>query len=200
MKRALAALKRGPTRFQRNNVIACEGDAADYIFLVVSGVVRTCKVFENGGRKVAAFYLPGDLLGWDHQKCSLSVEAATEAIVLLIKRSGLMELAYCDSRISKFLLSVTTTELRRTQQHSLLLSRNSQCRVQAFLADLSKRMRNTNYVDLPMSHQVIADYLGLTIETLSRTITELERAGAIARSSSRRLSLRNHAALVRATI
>ena len=84
LKRALAALKRGPTRFQRNNVIACEGDAADYIFLVVSGVVRTCKVFENGGRKVAAFYLPGDLLGWDHQKCSLSVEAATEAIVLLI--------------------------------------------------------------------------------------------------------------------
>ena len=199
LKGALAALQRGPIRFQRDNIIACEGDTADYIFLVLSGVVRTCKTFENGGRTVVAFYLPGGLLGWDDEKCSLSVEAASEAVVLLIKRRGLMDLARQDTLVSNFLLSATRNELRRTQEHSALLSRDAKFRVQTFLADLSSRTRNTEYVDLPMSHKDIADYLGLTIETLSRTITKLERSGAIARSSYKRLSL-NHAALVRETV
>src|SRR5215831_3493936 len=70
LKRALSALQRGPLRFYRNNVIACEGDSADYIFLVVSGVVRSCKTFECGGRSVVAFYLPGDLFGfWSEPEC-----------------------------------------------------------------------------------------------------------------------------------
>jgi len=63
LKPALSALQRGPIHFRRNNVIACEGDTADYIFMVVSGVVRSCKTFRNGTRNVVAFYLPGDLFG-----------------------------------------------------------------------------------------------------------------------------------------
>ena len=68
LKPALSALQRGPIHFRRNNVIACEGVAANYIFMVVSGVVRSCKTFRNGTRNVVAFYLPGDLFGWDDQK------------------------------------------------------------------------------------------------------------------------------------
>ena len=108
LKPALSALQRGPIHFRRNNVIACEGDAADYIFMVVSGVVRSCKTFRNGTRNVVAFYLPGDLFGWDDQKSTLSAEAATDAMVLFIKRSGLLSLAARESRVSGFLLAIAT--------------------------------------------------------------------------------------------
>lgn len=198
LKPALSALQRGPIHFRRNNVIACEGDAADYIFMVVSGVVRSCKTFQNGSRNVVAFYLPGDLFGWDDQKCTLSVEAATDAMVLFIKRSGLLSLAARESRVSGFLLAIATDELRRAQEHGLLMSRSAKCRLAAFLTDLSNRMGKTGSINLPMSHQDIADHLGLTIETLSRNITELERSGVIARASRRTLMVRDRWALMHA--
>jgi CRP/FNR family transcriptional regulator, nitrogen fixation regulation protein len=196
LKRALAALQRGPIRYCRNNVIACEGESADYIFLVVSGVVRTCKTFGNGNRNVVAFYLPGDLFGWNGQKCTLSVEAATDAMVLFIKRSGLLSLAARESRVSNFLLSITTSELGRAQEHGLLMSKSAKSRLASFLTDLSKRWGKTELINLPMSHQDIADHLGLTIETLSRNITGLERSGVIARVSPRSVMVRDRRALI----
>ena len=197
LKPALSALQRGPIHFRRNNVIACEGVAADYIFMVVSGVVRSCKTFQNGSRNVVAFYLPGDLFGWDDQKSTLSAEAATDAMVLFIKRSGLLSLAARESRVSGFLLAITTRELRRAQEHGLLMSRSAKCRLAAFLTDLSNRVGKTGSINLPMSHQDIADHLGLTIETLSRNITELERSGVVVRVSPRNLIVRNDHSLAR---
>ena len=64
VKRAFSAFKQVPIRFYRDNVIACEGDAAEYIFFVVRGVVRSCRNFKVGVRNIVAFYLPGDFLGW----------------------------------------------------------------------------------------------------------------------------------------
>ena len=94
VNRALCALRRGPVRYHRNNVIVCEGDPTDYMFLVVSGTVRTCRTYETGTRSIIAFYLPGDLLGWTNAaKHSLSVEAATDALILFLKRSVLLSVA-----------------------------------------------------------------------------------------------------------
>jgi CRP/FNR family nitrogen fixation transcriptional regulator len=197
LKRALSALQRGPIRFHRDNVIACEGDAADYLFLVVSGVVRHCKTFENGSRNIVAFYLPGDLFGWSDAKHTLSVEAAADAMVLFIKRAGLLSIASQEGRVASFLLANTTNDLQRSYEHSLLMSRSAACRVGTFLADLWRRSGKLKYVDLPVSHQDIADYLGLTIETLSRTITGMERSGVLSRVSTRRLIIRNEMALER---
>ena len=178
-------------------MIACEGDPTDYIYVVVSGVVRSCRTHRDGSRGVVAFNLPGDLFGWSGEPIhSLSLEAATDTSVLFFKRSALLAAAMRDSRIASYLLAVTTDELRRTQEHSLLVSRSAECRVTTFLIDLSMRMGNSKYLDLPMSHHDIADHLGLTIETLSRTITTLEKSGSIARSSFRTLILRNRASLM----
>jgi len=81
-----------------------------------------------------------------------------------------------------------------------LLSRAAKCRVATFLADLSKRLGSKELIDLPMSHQDIADYLGLIVETLSRAITALERSGVLARSTScRKLLVQDRALLVKAT-
>lgn len=192
VKCALAALERGPIQFRRNNVIACEGDVADYIFVVVSGVVRSCKIFRNGDRSIVAFYLSGEIIGWSDQKHSLSIEAATDATVLFLKRDALMSLASRESRVSNFLLNLARNELRRAQDHATLISRTAKCRLAAFLSDIWKRSGNAVPFTLAMSHQDIADHLGLRIETLSRTIGELERGGLIARLSTREIAVRNN--------
>ena len=121
--------------------------------------------------------------------------AATDTLVVFLKRSALLAAAIRDGRIATYLLAATTNELRRVQEHSLLLSRRAECRVATFLIDLSMRLGTTGYLDLPMSHQDIADHLGFTIETLSRTITTMEKSGSIARLSGRILVLRNRTSL-----
>jgi CRP/FNR family transcriptional regulator, nitrogen fixation regulation protein len=197
VQRTIVALRRGPIRYHRDQVIVCEGDPADYIFLVVDGIVRSCRTFQDGARSIAGFYLPGELFGWTDLNHLLSAEAATNAMVLFLKRTALLAVAARDSRIASFLLAATTNELRRTQEHALLMSRSARCRVATFLLDLSRRLGTAKYLDLPMSHQDIADHLGLTIETVSRTITELERSELIARISPRTLVLLNRASLLR---
>jgi CRP/FNR family transcriptional regulator, nitrogen fixation regulation protein len=198
LQRILSALQRGPVSFYRDNVIALDEDVADYVLFVISGVVRTCKICKHGTRSVVSFYLPGDLFGWTEPKLSLSIEAATDTEVLFIKRSGLLSLASRDVRVANVLLTATTNELARAQEHVLLMSKSAKCRAASFLTDLWVRLGKAKYLDVPMSHQDVAAYLGLTIETLSRTITVMERAGLITRiSSQRRLLLQNHFALGR---
>src|SRR6184192_580039 len=75
-KRAILAIRRGPIRYRRNTTIVCEGDPADYVFLIVDGIIRSCRTFRNGARSVVAFHIPGELFGWtDELKHQLSVEA-----------------------------------------------------------------------------------------------------------------------------
>src|SRR6185312_5147643 len=120
LKSALSALQRGPIRFRRNHVIACEGDSADYVFLVVRGVVRSCKSFQNGERAVVAFYLPGDLFGWGDEIRPLSIEAASKAMVMLIKRRGLASLAENNARLAGFVGLVALSELQLAQEHATI--------------------------------------------------------------------------------
>jgi CRP/FNR family nitrogen fixation transcriptional regulator len=187
LKSALAALQRGPIRYRRNHVIAAEGDAADYIFFVVSGVVRSCKTFQNGERAVIAFYLPGDLFGWGDEKSPLSIEAASDAIVMLIKRRGLATLAESNAHLADFLRSMVLSELQRAHEHATVISMTAKNRFLTFLKGWIKRSRVSGSVRLPIGYQDIADHLGIKIETLSRVITELEQSGALARSSRRRM-------------
>ena len=198
LQRTLSALQRGPVRFYQDSVIALNEDVADYLMFVVRGVVRSCKVCKSGNRSIVSFYLPGDFVGWVDAKLSLSIEAATDTELLFIKRKGLVSLASQNVRLANVLLTATTNELARSQEHVLLMSKSAKCRAATFLSDLWVRLGKAQYLDVPMSHQDIADYLGLTIETLSRSISDLERSGLIARvPSPRRLLLQNHFGLRR---
>ena len=198
LQRKLSALQRGPVRFYQNNVIALNEDVADYLMFVITGVVRSCKNCKSGHRSIVSFYLPGDFVGWVDAKLFLSIEASTDTELLFIKRKGLVSLAAQNVRIANVLLTATTNELARAQEHVLLMSKSAKCRIATFLTDLWVRLGKAQYLDVPMSHPDIADYLGLTTETLSRTITDLERAGLIARvPSARRLMLQNHFGLRR---
>jgi CRP-like cAMP-binding protein len=187
-----------PMAFARNGEIYGEGEPAEYVYKVVSGAVRTYKVLDDGRRQIGGFYLPGDIFGLetddDH---TFSAEAITDARVLLTKRSAVISLAARDSEMARQLWTVTARELHRMQSHVLLLIKTAQERVAGFLLEMAERVHSTEAVELPMTRQDIADYLGLTIETVSRTLTQLENTAAIALPTSRRIVLRNRAALKR---
>jgi CRP/FNR family transcriptional regulator, nitrogen fixation regulation protein len=196
--RSILALQRGPVQYPRNKMIFIEGDPAEYIFLLIDGVVRSCRSFSDGNRSIVCFHISGELFGFNGERThSLSAEAATNTTMLVLKRSAVLAMVARDGRIANFLLANTTKELRRLQEHAVLISRNAQCRVATFLIDLSLRTGKTECLSLPMPHRDIADYLGLEIETLSRVITEFERSGLVARASNRTLVLKNRTQLVR---
>jgi CRP/FNR family transcriptional regulator, nitrogen fixation regulation protein len=187
-----------PVGFSRNEVIYAEHRPADYVYKVISGSVRVCKVLNDGRRRIEAFYLPGDVFGLEmDNEHHFSAEAIADSTILVVKRSALMSLAHADGDVARRLWTFTARELRRMQEHVLLLTKTAQERVASFLLDLSKRLAAVEELDVPMSRQDIADYLGLTIETISRTLTQLEAQAAIALPTSRRIVLCNRGALTR---
>ena len=182
--------------FARNAEIYGENEPAEYLYKVISGTVRTYRVLSDGRRQIGAFYLPGDVFGLETgAEHSCSAEAITSAKILVIRRSAVAALAARDPAVAQQLLGVTTRELGRAQNHIMLLIKTAQERVAGFLLEMADRVAGHDEVDLPMSRQDIADYLGLTIETVSRTLTQLESSAAIALPTSRRIVLRNRAAL-----
>ena len=199
LARSIFALRRGPVRYSRDQTILIEGETSEYIFLVISGAVRSFRSFQSGSRSIVTFYFPTEFFGLaDHRTHLLTMEASADANILFFKRSALFSMAKRESQIADFLLTTTLAEIRRTQEHTLLISRAAKSRVASFLIDLSKRIRTQNLLDLPMSHQDIADHLGLTIETISRMITQMERSGLITRGRSYcDLILNNRQALAR---
>ena len=187
-----------PMAFSRNAEIYGENEPVDYVYKVVSGSVRTYKIFDDGRRQIGDFYFPGDVfgleLGAEHQ---FSAEAIDKCVILVVKRSALVALAARDGDVARRLWSYTAGELSRLQKHMLLLTKSAEERVAYFLLEMAERRATAEAVELPMSRQDIADYLGLTIETVSRTLTHLQTTATIALPTSRRIVLRNRKALDR---
>jgi CRP-like cAMP-binding protein len=187
-----------PMLFGRNSEIYGENEPAEYLYKLTSGTVRTYKVLTDGRRQIGAFYLPGDIFGLETgSEHTFSAEAITDAKVIVIKRSAVAALAARDASVGQQLFATTTRELARMQQHVMLLVKTARERVAGFLLEMAERAQGRSEVELPMSRQDIADYLGLTIETVSRTLTQLENSATIALPTSRRIVLRNRGALSR---
>jgi len=184
--------------FARNAEIYGEGEPAEYVYKLVRGTVRTSKILADGRRQIGAFYFPGDVFGLEvGDEHAFSAEAISDVIVLVAKRSVILARAARETSVSQELWSATGNELRRMQDHLLLLIKSAEERVAGFLLEMAARSRSLQVVELPMSRQDIADYLGLTIETVSRTFTQLESSSAIAVPTARRIELRNRSALAK---
>jgi CRP/FNR family nitrogen fixation transcriptional regulator len=183
--------------FERDAEIFAEGEPADYIYAVVCGAVRLSKLMSDGRRQIGAFYLAGDLFGLEGEEAhSFSAESIGQSRIVLVKRDAFQARVMQDCELVRQLWALTATHLQRAQSHMLLLGRkNAQERIAAFLLDMAVRLNAQGSIQLPMSRQDIADYLGLTIETVSRTLTQLERAGVISIPVSRRIVLRDRLAL-----
>ena len=184
--------------FTRNAEIYGEDEPTECLYKVISGAVRTYKMLNDGRRQIGAFYLPGDIFGIEiGDGHTFSAEAIADSKVLVIKRSTLVALAVRNNEVARHLWALTASELQRVQDHIFLLIKTAQERVAGFLLEMAARAADTNEFDLPMSRQDIADYLGLTIETVSRMLTQLENSGAIKIPTSRRIVLRSSATLRR---
>jgi CRP/FNR family transcriptional regulator, nitrogen fixation regulation protein len=180
----------------RNSEIYGVNERAKYLYKVLKGSVRTYKISQDGRRQISAFYLPGDVFGFEvDDEHTLSAEAIVDCQLLVIRRTSLATLATRDSSVARQLWAMTAAELQRTQDHVMLLIKNARERVAWFLLEMSKRS-SSDEINLPMSRQDIADYLGLTIETVSRSLTKLENAAAISLPSARHVVLRNRKALI----
>jgi CRP/FNR family nitrogen fixation transcriptional regulator len=182
--------------YDRNAEIFGQEEKATYIYRVVSGAVRTYRILSDGRRQVCDFHMPGEVFGLEAgEQHTCSAEAIGPTVIQAVRRSTIVALSKDDGEVARSLWAITAQELRRVQEHALLLIKSAQERVAAFLLEMAKRLTNSNTFELPMSRQDIADYLGLTIETVSRTLTQLECSSTIALPASRRVVLRDARAL-----
>jgi CRP/FNR family nitrogen fixation transcriptional regulator len=144
----------------------------------------------DGRRQIYTFDMRGDFFGFEAEETyGFSAEAVARSKVLAIRRSAVMAEVERDAEIAQQVWAITGSELKRVQAHVLLLIKTAKERVAAFLLEMAACAPANEEVEIPMCRQDIADYLGLTIETVSRMLADLERRGAISLPNSRRVIL-----------
>ena len=182
--------------YAQDRAIYREGSDAGVFFRVVSGVVRTCTYFSNGRRQIEAFHFAGDVFGFEAGSTqSLSAEAVCGCTVLSYPWRG-PGMPVMTERLSHQLLLHAMAGHARAQRHSIMLGRGTAVeKVAAFMAECARCSQDRRLVTLAMTRQDIADYLGLTIETVSRTLTRLERSLVIEVTAGRTIRVTDPAAL-----
>ena len=165
--------------YKRGTEIHGENEPADYVYQVKKGAVRSYKLLSDGRRQIGAFHLVGDIFGLTNgENHRFTAEAVVDTTLWLMKRRSLEVISQTDGVLARNLLSLTTRSLQHAEDHMLLLGRKDSLeKVATFLLEMDKRLADA--MTLPMSRRDIADYLGLTLETVSRGLSRLRRAGAI---------------------
>ena len=184
-----------PVTYAKDEEIYGQGEKADPIYRVISGVVRTSRFMADGRRPVGDFYYAGDLFGLETgDRHAMAAEALSDAIVLVASRKALVAVAG-EAALQNLTHHATVRDLESARQHLSLLVRKTACeRVASFLIGLADRCCD-DVVDLAMGRQDTADYLGLTVETVSRMITQLQTAKVVEFLTCRQFRIRDAAAL-----
>ena len=179
--------------YRKDEEIYGEDEPAEYVYQVVSGAVRNYKLLSDGRRQIGAFHLPGDVFGLESgQAHRLAAEAIIDTTVRLVKRSSLEKAAGIDVQVARRLWTMTAGELKHAEDHMLLLGRKTAMeRVATFLLEMDRRLSSTGMMALPMCRRDIGDYLGLTLETVSRALSQLHAQGVLGFSGARQIVLRN---------
>jgi CRP/FNR family transcriptional regulator, anaerobic regulatory protein len=174
-----------PIRLAAGQKIFSEGERAQSAFGLSHGVVRVYRLLPDGGRHVVAFALPGDFLAMPFgDRFSCSADAVGEVSLCRFPRQELKRLILSSPNIMRLLIEFATRELQTAQDQSTLLgSGSAEEKVAIFLVNWRNRLphvtANPQAVPLPMRRQDIADFLGLKLETVSRTFAKLEEKHVI---------------------
>jgi CRP-like cAMP-binding protein len=177
----LRALKQiGTTmRIGRGQTIFNEGDPAEYAYKLVSGVVRLCKHMADGRRQIVQFLFPGDFFSFmELAGHKLSAEAVSDVVLTCYSRRGIAQLGKEKPSVRERFLTLMSQRLHYMHDHLIMLGRQTATeRVASFLVLLLERVGTgeDQIVDVAMTRQDMADYLGLTIETVCRVLTKLKR-------------------------
>ena len=168
-------------KYNRGAEIFGEAEPAEYVYQVVEGAVRSYKLLSDGRRQIGAFHLVGDIFGLENGLAHrFTAEAIVDTTVRLAKRVSLEHVAEEDATVARDLLDMTTNNLQHAENHMLLLGRKTSLeRVAAFLLEMDTRLNAAGVMALPMSRRDIADYLGLTLETVSRALSCLHEKGIL---------------------
>jgi len=183
-------VKRGETLFY-------EGDAADCYFKVASGAVRSCKLLADGRRHIGAFFLAGDFIGINDEESHLfTAEAVSDTTLIRYSRRSFDNLLSEQPALGRCLLRMLCHGLTAAHEQMLLLGRKTaQEKLASFLLIMAERSGGGDAVVLPMTRADIGDYLGLTIETVSRAVSHLKSEGIIQLKSANEVVIRNRALL-----
>jgi len=168
-------------KYRRGTEIFGEAEPAQYIYQVIDGSVRSYKLLSDGRRQINAFHLTGDIFGLENGSTHrFTAEAIVDTTVRLMKRVSLAQIAETDAMVARDLLNMTANNLRHAEDHMLLLGRKTSLeRVAAFLLEMDRRLTAAGVMALPMCRRDIADYLGLTLETVSRALSVLHDQGIL---------------------
>jgi CRP/FNR family transcriptional regulator, nitrogen fixation regulation protein len=177
--------------FAKDAQIFGQGDPSDNVYEVVRGAVRSCKLLSDGRCQITAFHLPVDIFGFDLG--DTSAEAIVDTSLRIAKRRSLQQAALGNAAVGNDLWCLTASKLKRAEDHLLLLGRKTALeRVMSFLVEMDCRLDASGDLPLPMTRRDIGDYLGLTLETVSRVLSALHDKGVINFSGgARHIVLRN---------
>jgi CRP/FNR family nitrogen fixation transcriptional regulator len=184
-----------PIPYARDEEIYGQDEQAEFIYRVLGGAVRTSRLMSDGRRQIGDFYRRGDLFGFETgPEHRFSAEGLQTSMVLVLRRSALKRVGGDLERLSQ---AANNRGLDRAQEHMLLLGRKSACeKVASLLLDLVGDGVG-EAIDLPMGRQDMADYLGLTIETVSRMLSQLQTSLVVSFSATRQFHVTNLNALAR---
>ena len=172
-------------RVDSNHTIFAEGDTAVNMYNVTAGTVKLYKLLPDGRRQITGFLFSGDFMGLSvNDRYAYSGETVTATSICRFPRRRMDQLMDEFPKLQRRLFSLASNELAAAQDQMLLLGRKTaREKIASFLLSLSQRAvrrgQKDNPVHVPMSRADIADYLGLTTETVSRTFTQLKAAGMI---------------------
>jgi len=184
--------------FDRGETIFNEGDTAEYAYSVVSGAVRLCKHMADGRRQIAQFLLPGDFFSFvDMAEHSFTAEAVNDVVLACYPQRQIDRLTEERPALRRFFGSLLSRRVRDVQNHLVMLGRQTaKEKVASFLVMLIERENTeTAHLDVPMSRQDIADFLGLTIETVCRVLSAMKRERLLDITGPHELTIRNADAL-----
>jgi CRP/FNR family transcriptional regulator, nitrogen fixation regulation protein len=175
--------------YPRGKLLYGENDPAEYVYVIESGLANTYKIWSDGRRQIVAFYCPGDLFGFQFGGHSLNAAAITRITVWPLKLATILKNTAPNSVLGRQLWNALAREQHRDQAHILRLGKQARQRVASFLLEMTDRLPHSGDEGLPISRQDIADHLGLTIETVSRSLTQIKGTTAITMSASRRIKI-----------
>ena len=178
------------TLYAADSTIYNQGDAAGPLYLVEFGTVRVCRLTADGRRQITAFHSAGDVFGFEagaeHDSYAESVDGA--GIRVLRSATG--------NEPTGSILMLALKSLARTQNHLMVLGRRTANeKMAALLVDLSERQGDDHHVHLPMQRNDIADYLGITFETVSRILRTFKDQGIIRLKSISEIDILDQTAL-----
>jgi CRP/FNR family transcriptional regulator, nitrogen fixation regulation protein len=176
--------------FQPGQEIYGQGEQATALYQVEVGAVRIYRLLADGRRQISAFHLAGEVFGFAADgKHHFFAEAICNAAIRIHRLPT-------DLDSSQEILPMALQALVRAQEHLLVIGRqNAAERVAAFLLDLSERQGSITRIELAMSRTDIGDYLGLTIETVSRVFSKFREEGYIRLQGARTVEVMDHGAL-----